>query len=185
MKKPIPPNSLFIDQAKVALEKARAEFHLAIYLGECGSNAGIRKIWSERAGWLAPLIYLAEAQIAREEVEVEFPRSLDSKACIEKWNQRDTWKGITVDSGNDILDISCADEEVWSETICMDEGPNQFETIKYRPTCVHGCTDCIWDPAYIYTTYPNWYKRLYGETTPAEVACENCANGERYDDEDK
>lgn len=69
MQKSIPPNSLFIDQARVALEKARAEFHLAIYLGECGSNAGIRKIWSERADWLAPLIYLAEAQIVREESE--------------------------------------------------------------------------------------------------------------------
>lgn len=69
MKKPIPSNSLFIDQARVALEKARAELHLAIYLGECGSNAGIRKIWSDRADWLAPLIYLAEAQIASEESE--------------------------------------------------------------------------------------------------------------------
>jgi hypothetical protein len=69
MKKPIPTNSLFIDQARVALEKARAEFHLAIYLSECGSNAGIRKIWSERADWIAPLIYLAEAQLTREESE--------------------------------------------------------------------------------------------------------------------
>lgn len=69
MKKPIPPNSLFIDQARVALEQARAELHLAIYLGECGSNAGIRKIWASRADWIAPLIYLAEAQIAREESE--------------------------------------------------------------------------------------------------------------------
>ena len=69
MQKPISPNNLFIDQARASLEKARAEFHLAIYLGECGSNAGIRKIWSDRADWLAPLIYLAEAQIVREESE--------------------------------------------------------------------------------------------------------------------
>ena len=69
MKKSIPSNSLFIDQARVALEKARAELHLATYLGECGSNAGIRKIWSERADWIAPLIYLAAAQIVREESE--------------------------------------------------------------------------------------------------------------------
>lgn len=118
-------------------------------------------------------------------VEVEFPRGLDSKDCIKKWNQRDSQKGTTVDGGNDILDSFSVEEEVLSETICMDEGPNQFETVKYRPTCVHGCTDCIWDPAYIYATYPNWYKRLYGESKPAEVTCENCANGERYDDEDK
>jgi hypothetical protein len=69
MKKPILPHSLFIDQARVALDKAKAELHLAIYLSECGSNAGIRKIWSERADWIAPLIYLAEAQIVREESE--------------------------------------------------------------------------------------------------------------------
>ena len=67
MKKPIPQNSLYMEQVKTALEKAKAEFHLAIYLGECGNNAGIRKIWSERADWIAPLIYLAEAQLAREE----------------------------------------------------------------------------------------------------------------------
>lgn len=118
-------------------------------------------------------------------VEVEFPRGLDSKACIKKWNQRDMQKGVIVDGGNSILDTPYAEEEVQSETICMDEGPNQFETVTYRPTCVHGCTDCIWDPAYIYATYPSWYWRLYGESKPAEIACENCVNGERYDDEDK
>lgn len=118
-------------------------------------------------------------------VEVEFPRGLDSKDCIRKWNRRDTWKGITVDGGNDILDTPCAGEEVLSETICMDEGLNQFKTVKYRPTCIHGCTDCIWDPAYIYATYPNWYKKLYGNAKPEDIACENCKTGERYDDEDK
>lgn len=118
-------------------------------------------------------------------VEIEFPRGLDSKDCIRSWNRRDAKKGIIVDCGNDILDIPYVEEEVLSETICMDEGPDQFKTVRYRPTCVHGCTDCIWDPAYIYATYPNWYKKLYGESKPTEVACENCADGERYDDEDK
>lgn len=129
-------------------------------------------------------------------VEVEFPRGIDSKDCIKKWNRRDARKGITVGSSNnilypkgasilDVLNTPHAEEEALSETICMDEGPNQFKTVKYRPTCVHGHTDCIWDPAYIYATYPDWYKRLYGETKPVEVACEKCANGERYDDEDK
>lgn len=118
-------------------------------------------------------------------VEVEFPRGLDSKDCIKKWNRRDTQQGITVDGGNNILDTPCAEEDLLSETICMDEGPNQFKTVKYRPTCVHGCTDCIWDPAYIYTTYPNWYKKLYGDTRPEDIVCENCKTGERYDDEDK
>lgn len=117
-------------------------------------------------------------------VEVEFPRGLDSKDCIRKWNQRSKQIGITANS-NDILITPYIEEEMLSETICMDEGSNQFKTVKYRPTCVHGCTDCIWDPAYIYATYPNWYKKLYGEAKPEEVACENCKEGERYDDEDK
>ena len=30
-----------------------------------------------------------------------------------------------------------------------------------------------------------WYKKLYGDADPKTVVCDNCANGERYDDEDK
>jgi hypothetical protein len=70
------------------------------------------------------------------------------------------------------------------ETLCM-EGPNQFKTVSYKPTCPHGYTDCVWDPAYIHATYPNWYKKLCGDTLPKENPCEQCPNGERYDDEDK
>ncbi len=77
------------------------------------------------------------------------------------------------------------------ETMAM-EGPNQFKTIYYRPTCKFGWDDCIYDPAYIYSTYPEWYKSLYGDMTPEEAAlkfkkscCFNCTNGDLYDDEDK
>lgn len=130
-------------------------------------------------------------------VEIEFPRGIESAECIKKWNRRGAGKDTVVDGGNNILypkgasavDILTTpyvvEEEMLSETICMDEGANQFETVKYKPICVHGCTDCIWDPAYIFATYPTWYKKLYGEARPTEVACENCANGERYDNEDK
>jgi methylenetetrahydrofolate dehydrogenase (NADP+)/methenyltetrahydrofolate cyclohydrolase len=69
-------------------------------------------------------------------------------------------------------------------TICM-EGPNQFKTVSYTPTCVHGYADCVFDPAYIKATYPSWYIDLYGDTEPNENSCANCENGERYDDEDK
>lgn len=75
-------------------------------------------------------------------------------------------------------------------TIVM-EGPNQFKSIDYKPTCKCDCTDCIYDPAYIYNTYPEWYKKLYGELTPEEAAvdpdssCSSCNDGDRYDDEDK
>ena len=51
---------------------------------------------------------------------------------------------------------------------------------RYTPTCPHGYEDCVYDPAYIKTHYPEWYEDLGCPTT-----CENCPAGERYDDEDK
>jgi hypothetical protein len=78
------------------------------------------------------------------------------------------------------------------ETMAM-EGPNQFKTVYYRPTCKFGWDDCIHDPAYIYATYPEWYKELYGDKSPEDAAlddeegcCRSCS--EKccyYDDEDK
>ena len=76
------------------------------------------------------------------------------------------------------------------KTLAM-EGPNKFKDVYYRPTCKFGWDDCIYDPAYIYSTYPEWYKTLYGDQTPEEATkfakscCFNCTNGDLYDDEDK
>lgn len=76
-------------------------------------------------------------------------------------------------------------------TLAM-EGPNQFDWVYYRPTCKFGCEDCIHDPAYIYSTYPEWYKELYGDKSPEEAAvdeeegCAHCTEDNcYYDDEDK
>lgn len=82
------------------------------------------------------------------------------------------------------LVVSEEQESELVETMCM-EGPNQFKTVSYKPTCPHGYTDCVWDTAYIHATYPNWYKKLCGDTLPEENPCGQCPNGERYDDEDK
>ena len=106
-------------------------------------------------------------------VEFEFPRGYDSKTCISKWNNRDRRKSPGIVPKD------------MSETICMDEGPNRFKPVYYKPTCPHGYEDCVFDPAYIYATYPKWYEELYGNKKPAEVVCDNCKDGERYDDEDK
>lgn len=111
-------------------------------------------------------------------VEIEFPKGLDSKACISKWNNRDRVGRPAIAPKN------------FSETIRMDEGPDQFKTIYYKPTCPHGYEDCIHDPAYIKATYPKWYSELFGDTEPVDVACSTgaegyCKKGERYDDEDK
>jgi hypothetical protein len=77
------------------------------------------------------------------------------------------------------------------ETMAM-EGPNQFKSVYYKPTCKFGWDDCINDPAYIYATYPEWYKSLYGDKTPEEAVEdeeEGCAHCTEqccyYDDEDK
>lgn len=56
---------------------------------------------------------------------------------------------------------------------------------EYEPTCPHGYTDCILDPAYIFHHHPEWYKDLHGDAKPTDVACNDCTDGECYDDEDK
>lgn len=49
------------------LESARQELAHAIYMSECGNNAGLRKIYSNKADMLSRLIYLAEHGLAKEE----------------------------------------------------------------------------------------------------------------------
>lgn len=33
----------------------------------------------------------------------------------------------------------------------------------YTPVCPRGYTDCVYDPAYIKFSSPEWYKELYGD----------------------
>ena len=53
-------------------------------------------------------------------------------------------------------------------------------TNEYTPTCPHGFMDCVYDPAYLKEYCTEWWIKLGMPTS-----CENCKNGERYDDEDK
>lgn len=77
-------------------------------------------------------------------------------------------------------------------TLAM-EGPNQFDWVYYRPTCKFGWDNCIHDPAYIYSTYPDWYKELFGDKSVEDAALDNeegcCRSCSEkccyYDDEDK
>lgn len=108
--------------------------------------------------------------------ELDFKRGYDTEECVKRWNRR----GERTKHAKPVVK-----EEPLSETMCMDAGPNQFKRIYYKPTCPHGCTDCIYDSMYIYSTYPKWYKKLYGDADPKTTVCDNCTNGERYDDEDK
>ena len=42
-----------------ALTKARNEMHLAVHLSEVAPNAGLRKIYENKANYLSTLIYAA------------------------------------------------------------------------------------------------------------------------------
>ena len=44
--------------------------------------------------------------------------------------------------------------------------------MSYKPLCPRGYSDCIWDPAYIFYNYPDWYKELYGDLSPEEAIYE-------------
>ena len=58
--------------------------------------------------------------------------------------------------------------------------PQPCDNGYYQPLCTYGYSDCICDPAYIKANYPDWYKELGNPTE-----CQDCVDGERYDDEDK
>ena len=55
-----------ITACQESLTIAKDELTRAIYLEECGSNAGIRKMNANKANWLKWLIYLAELGLERE-----------------------------------------------------------------------------------------------------------------------
>ncbi len=64
----------------------------------------------------------------------------------------------------------------------------------YLPTCPRGYIDCIYDPAYIKSESPEWYKELYGDLTPEQASQKSCAEKVKedpdeeydcYDNEDK
>ena len=50
----------WIEGCHVALNKAEEEFNKAVYLEECGSNPGIRKMNANKAEWLKYVVYLAK-----------------------------------------------------------------------------------------------------------------------------
>ena len=60
----------FLNRTSDALTKAQEELDKAIYLSESGSNAGIRKMNSNKADWLNRVIYLAKQGL--ESLEEEY-----------------------------------------------------------------------------------------------------------------
>ena len=79
--------------------------------------------------------------------------------------------------------ISTNDEEIVKIRTIVMEGPGELKTAYYTPTCKFGYHDCIYDDAYIKTTYPKWYKTL--QQREGVRTCDCCIQGDKYDDEDK
>lgn len=47
--------------------------------------------------------------------------------------------------------------------------PKRSHFATYIPVCPRGYIDCVYDPAYIKDSAPNWYKDLYGDVSPEEA----------------
>ena len=75
------------------------------------------------------------------------------------------------------------DEDVIKIRTIVMEGSDEFKTAYYTPTCKFGYCDCIYDDAYIKTTYPEWYKKL--QQRKGIKTCDCCIQGDKYDEEDK
>jgi hypothetical protein len=58
----------FQDRLTDAIEKAKAARDQASYLSECGQNAGIRKMNSNKCEWLNFVVYLAELGLEAEKL---------------------------------------------------------------------------------------------------------------------
>ena len=49
-----------------AIKKADEELDKSIYYAECGSTTGLRRAYSNRAEWLAVIVYLAKKGLQAE-----------------------------------------------------------------------------------------------------------------------
>lgn len=80
--------------------------------------------------------------------------------------------------------IECSDYFIYNLV------PKQSKFCEYIPTCPCGYDYCIYDPAYIYKYYPEYYNEIYGNVKPDEVICKDyypygLNDCRSYDDEDK
>jgi hypothetical protein len=72
--------SNLIETFEAAFKKGKEELSRATYLEDCGSNAGIRKMNSNKADWLKWIMYLAEIGLEVEKSLVD-PETDNAKAC--------------------------------------------------------------------------------------------------------
>lgn len=72
----------WFDTVEAALNKAKEELSYATYLEDCGVNAGIRKINSNKTDWLKLVIYLAEIGLEVEKKQVA-PAAVEESEVLE------------------------------------------------------------------------------------------------------
>ena len=72
--------SNLIETLEAAFMKGKEELSRAVYLEDCGSNAGIRKMNSNKADWLKWIMYLAEIGLEVEKSLID-PETDNAKAC--------------------------------------------------------------------------------------------------------
>jgi hypothetical protein len=79
--------SNLIETLEVAFKKGKEELSRAVYLEDCGSNAGIRKMNSNKADWLKWVMYLAEIGLEAEKLftEKEANNELTCTDCSNKY----------------------------------------------------------------------------------------------------
>ncbi len=79
--------SNLIETFEAAFKKGKEELSKTIYLEECGSNAGIRKMNSNKADWLKWVMYLAEIGLEAEKlfVDKEANGELTCTECSKKY----------------------------------------------------------------------------------------------------
>jgi hypothetical protein len=76
-----------LETLEAAFKKGKEELDRAIYLEECGGNAGIRKMNSNKADWLKHVMYLAEIGLEAEKLftEKEANNELTCTDCSNKY----------------------------------------------------------------------------------------------------
>lgn len=79
--------SNLIETLEAAFKKGKEELNRTIYLEDCGSNAGIRKMNSNKADWLKWVMYLAEIGLEAEKLfkEKEANNELTCTDCSNKY----------------------------------------------------------------------------------------------------
>lgn len=123
---------------------------------------------------------------AKVELSISFEVDVDEVNKRVENELREKLKGVKlVDKSNIIKNID--DTYVDRINFTDDDGVeyqwtinNKHEEEYFKPACKYGYTDCVCDPMYIKTTHPEWWKDLGCPTT-----CDDCDDGDGYDDEDK